>query len=106
MQDMLKQAESQVAGLEKQVTTEIELREKAEKLSSDFEESLINCTDKLEKATTEFANEKAALLKRAEEAESKLEPVTQELQRLKGHITQMCIAIFGKHSSSCYQPAK
>jgi hypothetical protein len=96
MQDMLNQAESLVVGLKKQVPTEKELREKAKKLSSDFEESLISCTDKLEKAKTSFADEKAALLKHAEEAESKLEPITQELQTLKSHIQQMCIAIFGK----------
>lgn len=43
-----------------------------------------------------MSKKKAALLKRTEEAELKLQPVTQELQRLKGHITDMCISIFGK----------
>jgi hypothetical protein len=38
MQDMLKQAESQVAGLKDEVTTEKKLQEAAEKLSSDFQE--------------------------------------------------------------------
>ena len=44
---------------------EKELREKAEKLSSDFEESLIECTNKLAKVETAFADAKASLLKRA-----------------------------------------
>ena len=93
---MLKQSKSQIAGLKVKVVAEKKLRETAEKLSSDLEESLATSTENLEKAKTEFSNEKAALVKRAEEAELKLEPVTQELQTLKGHITQMCIAIFGK----------
>ena len=39
--------------------------------------------------------EKAALLKRAEEAEAALNMVTEELSGLKQHINQMTIAIFG-----------
>jgi hypothetical protein len=36
MQDMLNQAESQAAGFQKEVKKEKKLREKAERLSSDF----------------------------------------------------------------------
>jgi hypothetical protein len=99
MHDMLNQAESQAANFQKDLNTEKKLREKVESLSSDFHKSLLNVTDTLEKTKIAFNEEKAALLKRAEEAESKLEPVTQELSTLKGHITDMCNAIFGKHKT-------
>ena len=40
--------------------------------------------------------EKAGLLKRAEDAESALEPVAEELSGLKRQINAMTSAIFGK----------
>ena len=39
---------------------------------------------------------KANLLKRTEDAEAQLKPVTEELSGLKQHISQMIAAIFGK----------
>lgn len=97
---MLKQATAETADLKEELIKEKKLREEAEKLSADFEKSLITCTDNLDKAKTEFAQEKADLLKRAEEADSKLKPVTEELETLKDHITKMGVAIFGKYLSS------
>jgi hypothetical protein len=47
-----------------------------------------------ERAT--WDTEKAALVKRAEDAENQLKSVTEELSGLKGHISQMTAAIFGK----------
>ena len=44
-----------------------------------------------------WETEKAALLKRAEEAEAALKPVTDELSGLKQQITNMSLAIFGKY---------
>ena len=41
--------------------------------------------------------EKAGLLKRAEDAESALKPVTEELTGLKRQVNAMTSAIFGKH---------
>lgn len=96
---MLDQANTEIAGLREQVKTEKELRETAKRLSYDFEKSLIQCTDNLEKIETAFAEEKTTLVQCAEDAESKLKPVAQELRTLKGHITQMCISIFGKHAA-------
>jgi chromosome segregation ATPase len=43
-----------------------------------------------------FDTEKASLVKRAEEVESQLKQVAEELAGLKRHITQMTAAIFGK----------
>lgn len=41
--------------------------------------------------------DQAALLKRAEQAEEKLEAAQQELSGLKKHISNMTVAMFGKH---------
>ena len=43
-----------------------------------------------------WETDKAALLKRVEEAEKQLKPVTYELAGLKQHIYRMTAAIFGK----------
>ena len=59
--------------------------EEIEKLKAGFD---------AERATWE--SDKAALVKRAEEAEAQLKPVTDELAGLKQHITLMTSAIFGK----------
>ena len=41
-------------------------------------------------------SEKAALIKRADDAESRLKTLSEELQTLKNHISRMTSAIFGK----------
>jgi hypothetical protein len=43
-----------------------------------------------------WETKKAALLKRAGDAEAALKPVTEELSGLKRHVNQMTAAIFGK----------
>ena len=45
-----------------------------------------------------WETEKAALLKRAEDAKAALKPVAEELTGLKRQIDAMTSAIFGKHS--------
>ena len=45
-----------------------------------------------------WETEKAALLKRAEDAEAALKPVSEELSGLKWQINAMTSAIFGKYS--------
>ena len=59
--------------------------EEAEKLKRDFNAE-----------RTSWETEKAALLKRAEEAEAALKPVTEELSGLKHQINSMTAAVFGK----------
>ena len=46
---------------------------------------------------TNWETEKAALLKRAEDAEVALKPVAEELTGLKHQVNAMTSAIFGKH---------
>ena len=46
--------------------------------------------------TASHEEEKTLLLKRAEEAEKKLQPISEELSGLKRHIDLMMQAVFGK----------
>ena len=75
-----------------------------EKANSKFEFS-VSEQDKLKKEfETEkkaWADEKTALISRAEKVETALEEVTGELSGLKHHISQMVAAIFGKSSCRC-----
>ena len=75
-----------------------------EKANSKFEFS-VSEQDKLKKDfETEkkaWADEKTALISRAEKAEAALEEVTGELSGLKRHISQMVAAIFGKSPCRC-----
>ena len=48
-----------------------------------------------------WADEKVALINRAEKAEAALEEVTGELAGLKRHVSQMVSAIFGKSPCKC-----
>ena len=61
-----------------------------EKLKKDFEMEKEACAD-----------EKIALINRAEKAEAALEEATAELSGLKRHVSQMVSAIFGKSPYKC-----
>lgn len=93
---MLDYAESSAAGLKRELNKEKRMRKEAESLATDLLRSRVQSTDALQDAKANFEKGKAELLKRAEDAEAKLEPVTQELATLKGHINEMCVAVFGK----------
>jgi chromosome segregation ATPase len=96
IQDMLNDAEAKAADFQRAMKKEKKQREQAEHLSIDLQKSLLNASSALEQTKAKFEAERAGLLKRAEDAEAKLEPVSQELHTLKNHITAMCVAIFGK----------
>ena len=49
-----------------------------------------------------WETKKAALLKRAEDAEAALKPVTEELKGLKQQINAMTSDVFGKYFSSAF----
>ena len=55
----------------------------------------------LEAKKKDWADEKTALISRAEKAEKTLEEITGELAGLKRHISQMVSAIFGKSPCHC-----
>ena len=51
---------------------------------------------------TSWETEKAALLKRAEDAEAALKPVAEELTGLKHQVNAMTSTIFGKYFGIAY----
>lgn len=88
-----------MTGLKKDLEVEQALRVNAKSSLQGIQQS---ATEEMEKVKASFdtervafETEKAALIKRAEEAESWLAVETQELQGLKHHITNMTVAIFG-----------
>jgi hypothetical protein len=96
LQEKLNVTESNLTGLKKEFGVEQTLRIKAESgLQYSIEEpKKVKAAFETERAT--FETKKAALIKRAEDAEGQLKAVTKELDWLKCHITQMTQATFGK----------
>jgi hypothetical protein len=88
--------ESQLGDLKKNIELQQAEMSKAEsKLKTSLEEvEKIKANFDAERIAWE--TDKAALQKRAEDAEAELMPVTEELAGLKEHICQMLAAIFGK----------
>ena len=88
--------ESQVVDLRQNIQTQ---QSETSKAKSELKTTLENI-EKLKKdfgtERTSWDTEKAALLKRAEDAEAALKPVTDELSCLKHQINSMTAAIFGK----------
>jgi chromosome segregation ATPase len=95
-QEAVSLGESNITDLKKSLETQQSERAKAElSLKSPLENiEKIKANFDVERATWE--TEKATLLKREEDAEAQLKPVTEELSGLKQHISQMTAAIFGK----------
>ena len=52
--------------------------------------------ENFKKKRADWATEKSALIKRAEDAEAALKPVADELTSIKQHMHSMAAAIFGK----------
>jgi predicted nucleic acid-binding Zn-ribbon protein len=88
--------ESQVVDLRKNIQSQ---QAETSKAKSELTTALENI-EKLKKyfstERTSWDSEKAALLKRAEDAEAALKLVTDELSGLKYQINSMTAAIFGK----------
>lgn len=89
--------ESQVSDLRQNIQTQ---QSETSKAKSELKTALENI-EKLRKdfsaKRTGWETEKAAILKKAEDAEAALKPVTDELSGLKHQINSMTAAIFGKH---------
>jgi hypothetical protein len=85
-----------VAGLQEQLKAEKKLCIDAESSVAALQESVSTAAENLKSVKTSHEEEKTALLKRAEEAENRLKPITDELSGLKRYITDMTQAIFGK----------
>ena len=96
MQTIISQFESEIADLKNRLAAqEIEIQ----KANSKFEFS-VSENEKLKKnfesEKKAWADEKTALINRAEKTEADLEEVIGELTGLKRHVSQMVSAIFGK----------
>ena len=88
--------EFQVVDLQQNIQTQ---QSETSKAKSELK-TILEETEKLKKdfngERTSWDTEKAALLKRAEDAEAVLKSVTEELSGLKRQINCMTTAIFGK----------
>ena len=96
MQAAVKKFESDLAGLQSRLKTqEMETRKANAKFVSSIaaQEKLKTEFDAEQKA---WAEEKTALMTRAEQAEKALSEKTAELSSLKRQVSQMVAAIFGK----------
>ena len=97
MQSEINQQVSQIADLQENLKSQ---QAETTKAKDELKTALTTMEQLKEWFKSEQANwdtEKAGLLKRAENAEAALEPVTEELSGLKRQINAMTSAIFGKH---------
>ncbi|XP_020151274.3 uncharacterized protein [Aegilops tauschii subsp. strangulata] len=98
-----KKLESEISDLKNRLKTQ---ENETQKANAKFEFS-VSAQEKLKKKfETErkaWADEKTALLSRAEQAEAALTERTAELSGLKRHVSQMVSAIFGPRSSNLNQ---
>ena len=96
VQAACKTLEAEISDLKTRLTTQ---ENETQKANAKFEFS-VSAQEKLKKKfETErkaWADEKTALLSRAEQAEAALTERTAELSGLKRHVSQMVAAIFGK----------
>ena len=96
IQAAVKQFESKISDLKNRLKTQ---ENETQKANSKFEFS-VSAQEKLKKKfeaeRKAWADEKTALLSRAEQAEATLAETAAELSGLKHHVSQMVSAIFGK----------
>ena len=101
VQAACKKFESEISELKNRLKTqETETR----KANAKFESSIAaqeKLKKKFEAERKAWADEKTALLSRAEQAEATLAKTAAELSGLKRHVSQMVSAIFGKSPFKC-----
>ena len=96
MQAELKTKETQIADLQgNQKSQQTETSKAKEELISAFS-GMEQLKKDFKKERADWATEKSALTKRAEDAEAALKPVVDELTSIKRHVHAMTTAIFGK----------
>ena len=82
LQEILKTQQAEIDKAREEITSALSI---TEQLKEGFK-----------KERTDWATEKAALIKRAENAEAALKPVVDELTVVKRQVHSMTVAIFGK----------
>lgn len=101
VQVTVSQLESKVSDLKNRLEvqeTETQRADSKFKFSVSEQEKL---KKELEKERKAWADERTALMNRAEKAEAALKEATDELSGLKRHISQMVSTIFGKSPCEC-----
>ena len=89
---------TQIADLQESIKSH---QKESSKAKDELRAALTSIEQLKEEFKTERANwdtEKGTLLKRAEDAESALKPVAEELSGLKPQVNAMTSAVFGKYS--------
>ena len=101
VQAVCKKFESEISDLKNRLKTQ---ESETQKANSKFEFSVAaqeKLKKKFEAERKAWADEKTALLSRAEQAEATLAETAAELSGLKHHVSQMVSAIFGKLLHKC-----
>lgn len=96
MQAELKTKENQVTDLQENLKTQQAETSKAKEELASALSAMEQLKENFKKKRADWATEKSALIKRAEDAEAALKPVTDELTSIKRHVHAMTTAIFGK----------
>ena len=117
LENFANQASQEIAELKEKLATEAGKRDrelwkqktqnfeatkkKIDWLAQDCEESLLKVTENFEATKMKIAEKKEALVLRAENTETKLGVVEEELKGIKDHVTQVYATTFGKLAFSC-----
>ena len=96
MQAELKTKENQVIDLQENLKTQQAETSKAKEELASALSAMEQLKENFKKKRADWATEKSALIKRAEDAEAALKPVADELTSIKRHVHAMTAAIFGK----------
>ena len=96
MQAELKTKESQVAYLQENLKSQQAETSKAKEELTSALSAMEQLKEGFKKKRADWATEKSALTKRAEDSETALKPVVDELTSIKQQVHAMTAAIFGK----------
>ena len=96
MQAELKTKENQVTNLQENLKTQQAETSKANEELASALSAMEQLKESFKKKRADWATEKSALIKRAEDAEAALKPVMDELTSIKRHVHAMTTTIFGK----------
>ena len=96
MQAEVRIKEDRITDLQETLKTQqAEASKEKEELASALS-AMEQLKESFKKKRADWATEKSALIKRAEDAEAALKPVADELTSIKRHVHAMTTAIFGK----------
>jgi len=96
MQAELKTKESQVADLQENVKSQQAETSKAKEELTSALSAMEQLKEGFKKKRADWATQKSALTKQAEDAEAALKPIVDELTSIKRQVHSMTVAIFGK----------